>query len=38
MFGLRRVVGMGLIFEGLLVMGMNVMRVFLARFRIGRRI
>src|SRR4051794_33326381 len=38
MFGLRRVVGMGLIFESPLVMGMNVMPVFLARFRIGRRI
>src|SRR3954453_13556415 len=38
MFGLRRVVGMGLIFESPLVMGMNVMPVFLARFCIGRRI
>jgi hypothetical protein len=37
-FGLRRVVGMGSIFERVLLMGMNVMRVIFARFRIGRRI
>ena len=35
-FGVRRVVGMGLIFERVLLVGMNVMRVLFAR--IGRRI
>jgi hypothetical protein len=35
-FGLRRVVGMGLVFEGVLLVGMDVMRVPFAR--IGRRI
>jgi hypothetical protein len=34
-FGARRVVGMSPIFERVLFMGLNVVRVLLARFRIG---
>ena len=38
MFGLRRVVGMGLIFERVLFVDLNVVRVLFTRFRISWRI
>jgi len=34
-FGLRRVVGMGLIFESVLFVGLNIMRGFVANLSLG---